>query len=58
MVENKAIVLGQVFLCLAIQVCAISGQGTELEEPLMSEAFNEIKERQGKENNPCKWPQT
>ena len=54
MVENKAMVLGQVFLCLAIQVCAIGGQGTELEEPLMSEAFNEIKERQGKENNPCK----
>ena len=54
MVENKVLVLGQVFLFLAIQVCAISGKGTEWEEPYPSEAFNEIQERQGKENNPCK----
>ena len=54
MVENKALVLGQVFVCLAIQICALSGKGTELEEPFISESFNEIEERQGKENNPCK----
>ena len=54
MVGNKIRVLGQVFLCLAIQICALYGKGTELEEPFMPEALNQIKERQGKDNNPCK----
>ena len=54
MVENEIRVLEQVFLCLTIQIGALYGKGTELEEPFMPEALNQINERQGKHNNPGK----
>ena len=54
MVESKMLVLGQVILCLVTRPWAVNGKGPGLEKHHFAEASNQIRERQGKENNPCK----
>ena len=54
MVESRVLVLGQVFLYLVTQACVLNVEGPGLAKPYMSEASDQIQERQGKENNPCK----